>query len=340
MKKSLLIFLFCFLFLSFVILNIKNNKDSFVIANIKETLEGINPKSFKANNLDQNSSSFIEIQEKILKQIPSHIDIYDFYSTYGKRLLGDENLKIYSREEWKIDQAEEFYNKKFQNKIIEDTDPEINLEILDYWRLKEIIVNYYNNFFQYDNFFLKNLTKENSVIYQYLPVEEIVIHHTGGRLTYSFEDSVKEIQRIYITHKYLKGWSDIGYHFLIDNEGRIFEGTLGGKYSVGSHTFYHNKGTIGIALMGDFRQGHDQMSEKMKDSLIKLIQYLVKEYHFNLSEKDFYLRKPDFSSREFTNKFIKGHKELDFKEKPTDCPGIDLFDLRKIIYSAIFPENL
>ncbi len=313
---------------------IKNQNLTKLLANIKSSNESLinqeNSNIFSEKDLSN-------IKKEILEKIPPHIDIFDFYATYGKRLLGDENIKIFSREEWGVEEAENIFQKRKIFNNIQNNSPEDKLELKDYWRLKEIILNYQKNFSDYDDFFLKSLKKENGVLYQYVPVEEIIIHHTGGPITFNFEDSKREIQKIYLTHKYYFGWSDIGYHFLIDAKGNIFEGSLGGKYSVGAHTFYHNKANIAIALIGDFREGHDKITPEMFQALVRLIKYLIKEYHFDLSERVFYLRKADFSSREYTDKFIKGHKELDFKEEPTQCPGIDPSVLREMLYPFIFP---
>ncbi|NMB92028.1 MAG: N-acetylmuramoyl-L-alanine amidase [Parcubacteria group bacterium] len=264
--------------------------------------------------------------------IPKHINLFDFYKTYGQRLLGNENLKIINREEWGVN------NNIYQteNCSLNNYDVENNFSPLEKIKAQILINNYQRNFQDYDAMFLQTKTLTNQVTYEYLPIEEIVIHHTAGKFTTDFEESKKELQRIYNLHL-IRGYQDIGYHFLIDGAGRIYEGSLGGKYSVGAHTYYHNKGTIAIALMGDFRSGHDVFTPEMENSLINLIQYLIQEYHFDTSSKAFYLRKPDFSGREWSNNLIKGHQELDIvPNTPTSCPGINPQTLRNKIYPFIF----
>lgn len=274
-------------------------------------------------------------------EIPPHINLTDFYQTYGERLLGDENITIISREQWGADNN--YANPQFINNLcqeikcsLKEYDPENSFSNEEYLRARSLLINYRNNFEKFNDLFLQTKRKENGVNYQYLPVEEIVIHHTAGKLTKSLEESIQEIQRIYLLHAIQRRWRDIGYHFLIDSQGRIFEGSLGGKYSVGAHTYYHNDGTISIALMGDFRENHNQMTEEMRDSLIKLILYLKKEYKWNFSNKEFYLKKPDLSGREWSDKFIKGHKELDIRLVQTSCPGIKPQKLRDLIYPFLF----
>lgn len=304
----------------------------------------LSPKSNDAVNhsSQENLSSTKKINQELTSfQIPPHINLADFYQTYGQRLLGNDDLKIISRDEWGANNN--FANLDYINNLcqkitcsLKEYDPEDSFLEKEYLRARELFINYQNNFQNYNNLFLQTKKKENGINYQYLPIEEFIIHHTAGNFTLNLEDSIKEIQRIYLLHAILRRWRDIGYHFLIDGKGRIFEGSLGGKYSVGAHTYYHNEGSIGIALMGDFRKGHNVLTKEMKDSLIKLILYLKKEYKLDLSNKEFYLKKPDLSGREWSDKFIKGHKELDIRLIPTACPGIEPSKLREMVYPYLF----
>ena len=83
----------------------------------------------KGHEIEIYKRSSNEINKNIFSQIPSHINIYDFYNSYGERLLGDENLKIYSREEWQADEAEK---RKDSFISLKDNDPESSLSLLDY----------------------------------------------------------------------------------------------------------------------------------------------------------------------------------------------------------------
>lgn len=73
----------------------------------------------------------------------------------------------------------------------------------------------------------------------------IVVHHTARPLT----DGPPEIQRLHMDQK---GYADIGYHFIIDENGQIYEGR---SINVrGAHTGGHNTGTVGAAFMGNFEE--------------------------------------------------------------------------------------
>jgi len=276
--------------------------------------------------------------------IPQHINLTNFYKSFGERLLGDETINIISRQQWGAANeyaSLDFINNFCQNNFCyrEEYDAEDSFSQQEYWTAKELALNYKQNFQLIDNFFLQSREKENNLRYYYLPVEEIIIHHTAGKFTLSFEDSKQELQRIYLMQAVQRKWRDIGYHYLIDGAGRIYEGSLGGKYAIGSHSYGHNNATLAIALMGDFRPGHDEFNSSMQKSLVNLIQYLAKEYQFDFSKKQFYLRKPNLAGREWTENFIKGHQEIDLKKEPTECPGVSPQFLRNLIYPYLFREN-
>jgi uncharacterized protein with LGFP repeats len=65
------------------------------------------------------------------------------------------------------------------------------------------------------------------------------VHHTAG---------------IYAYHVQGNGWCDIGYNFLVDRFGTIFEGRYGSLTGpvIGAHTLAFNRDTLGVSAMGDF----------------------------------------------------------------------------------------
>lgn len=69
------------------------------------------------------------------------------------------------------------------------------------------------------------------------------VHHSGANP----HQSVREIQNF---HMDTRGWSDIGYNFLINPAGEIFEGR--GWNRVGAHAVGYNTATIGVCIIGDY----------------------------------------------------------------------------------------
>lgn len=129
----------------------------------------------------------------------------------------------------------------------------------------------------------------------------IVIHHSGN----GGETDPKQIQN---QHMDKKGFDDIGYHFMIDPRGVIYEGrSLDTK---GSHVEGANTGKVGILIMGDFQPGgfldfsDDKPTAEQLTKAAELIEAL----------KDLY---PTITT-------LGGHK--DFKPS-TECPGDDLYKI-------------
>jgi SpoIID/LytB domain protein len=81
-----------------------------------------------------------------------------------------------------------------------------------------------------------------------------VVHHTVGSNTYSASDSAAIVRGIYAFHTQSRGWCDIGYNFLVDRFGTIFEGRYGGvdQNVIGAHVGGFNTYTMGVSMMGTF----------------------------------------------------------------------------------------
>ncbi|WP_324652758.1 N-acetylmuramoyl-L-alanine amidase [Georgenia sp. H159] len=85
-----------------------------------------------------------------------------------------------------------------------------------------------------------------------------VVHHTAGSNNYTQSQTPGVVRGIYHYHAVTRGWGDIGYNFLVDKWGRIYEGRSGslaaasGKMPVGAHAAPFNTGTMGLSVMGDY----------------------------------------------------------------------------------------
>jgi len=82
----------------------------------------------------------------------------------------------------------------------------------------------------------------------------VTIHHTASSNDYQPEDVPRLLRGFYAYHVKSNGWSDIGYNFLVDKFGRIWEGRAGGiaRPVVGSHAGGFNTGTVGISMIGTY----------------------------------------------------------------------------------------
>jgi flagellar hook assembly protein FlgD len=90
----------------------------------------------------------------------------------------------------------------------------------------------------------------------YAPVKMAFVHHTAGSNTYTQADAPGLVRAIYAFHTNPKGlaWSDIGYNFLVDRFGTIYEGRYGGvsRGVVGAHVYGFNTGSTGVSVMGTY----------------------------------------------------------------------------------------
>ncbi|MBL9121030.1 MAG: N-acetylmuramoyl-L-alanine amidase [Phycisphaerae bacterium] len=89
-----------------------------------------------------------------------------------------------------------------------------------------------------------------------LPVKSLTIHHEGWEpfVASDVEETADRIEHVRIAHRNAKGggYADIGYHYIIDREGRVWEGRSL-RYQ-GAHVKYHNEGNIGIMCLGNFEE--------------------------------------------------------------------------------------
>lgn len=88
-------------------------------------------------------------------------------------------------------------------------------------------------------------------------LQAVVIHHTVTANTYR-PDQVDDLLRaIYYSHVVVNGWCDIGYNFVVDRFGTIWEARTGGtdRPVIGGHAKGFNTSTMGVALLGQHQPG-------------------------------------------------------------------------------------
>ena len=136
--------------------------------------------------------------------------------------------------------------------------------------------------------FVNDLQKRNRT-------DLIVIHHTGGS---DIDASAEQIHEWHLN----KGWSGIGYHYVIRKDGTIERGRP--EWAVGSHAYGENSHSLGIHLSGDFDQASPTAAQVEKCAM--LTAYLCQKYDIPIDRGH-----------------VVGHGEL----MSTDCPGANLQQL-------------
>jgi flagellar hook assembly protein FlgD len=88
----------------------------------------------------------------------------------------------------------------------------------------------------------------------YSPVKMAFVHHTAGNSDYTQAEAPALVRAVYAYHTKSLGWSDIGYNFLVDRFGTVYEGRYGGtsRGVVGAHVLGFNTGSTGVSVMGTY----------------------------------------------------------------------------------------
>lgn len=110
------------------------------------------------------------------------------------------------------------------------------------------------------------------------PIYRITIHHTAMPEDdeSNLGGSTKlRLLKILFLHKHTKNWADIGYHYIVDQSGNIWEGR-NIKYQGAHAQGANNLGNIGIALIGNFETHFP--TEIQKKALIDFVHYLKEKY--------------------------------------------------------------
>jgi hypothetical protein len=98
----------------------------------------------------------------------------------------------------------------------------------------------------------------------------MVVHHTAGRnsLSSSETDWADRVRAIWAFHTHTRKWGDIGYNYIIDPNGVVYEGRAGGENAVGFHDT-GNYGSMGVSLIGTYSSIAPPPSAQ--DSLVALL---------------------------------------------------------------------
>ena len=142
----------------------------------------------------------------------------------------------------------------------------------------------------------------------------VFVHHTAGTNNYSRVESASVVRGVYAYHTQSRGWCDIGYNFLVDRYGKIYEGRRGGmRLPVrGAHSGDYNVDTTGISLMGDFTSVNP--TRKMKRSLVDLIVWRMGTAYHGAYGRSL------VNGAKFSR--VSGHRDA----MSTSCPGQRVYD--------------
>jgi N-acetylmuramoyl-L-alanine amidase len=173
---------------------------------------------------------------------------------------------------------------------------------------------------------------------EYGAVEMAFVHHTENPNGYTSGEVPAMLRAIYAFHRYTNGWNDIGYNFVIDQFGRIFEARAGGidEPVVGAHAGGYNLVSTGVAVLGSFSEV--PVSTPARAALERLLAWKL-SLHGVSADGRVTVRVNPAGAR--YSRFragahvplahISGHRDAD----STDCPGNALYGELTVIRRSV-----
>lgn len=179
---------------------------------------------------------------------------------------------------------------------------------------------------------------------KYYPLQSLTVHHTDT--PNGDADPAATIRAIYEYHAVTLDWGDIGYHFLIDEQGRLYEGRWSGDDSrpafdaagnlvTAFHTSGFNSGNLGIALIGNL--AGQAPTTAARRTLKLLLATQCRSAHLDPKARITYTNPVNGVTKPVD--MISGHRDW----LVTDCPGgtmyADLPALRNEVATLVNPAG-
>jgi hypothetical protein len=160
----------------------------------------------------------------------------------------------------------------------------------------------------------------------YGSVQMAFVHHTVNANDYAPEDSAGIVLGIARYHRDSNGWNDIGYNFLVDKYGQIFEGRAGGidQPVIGAQAQGYNSVSTGVACLGTFESV--AQTEAGMDALARIIGWKLSLHGVPVDGQITVISAGGPTNRHpagtaVTFERISGHRDGD----STSCPGSALY---------------
>jgi uncharacterized protein (TIGR03437 family) len=150
------------------------------------------------------------------------------------------------------------------------------------------------------------------------PVTHLIVHHSaGGNTAADWAAVVRSIRELHVN---TNGWSDIGYNYLIDPNGILYEGRFGGMGVVGAHFSGVNTGTMGVCLIGTYS------TRRPTEASLGALRYML-AWQSDMWRIDPLGRTMHASSGLMLD-VISGHRDAGLSPRAagtTECPGNGLY---------------
>jgi uncharacterized lipoprotein YddW (UPF0748 family) len=163
---------------------------------------------------------------------------------------------------------------------------------------------------------------------QYQTPQKVVIHHS---VTSNYDPNPPAtVRAIYYYHAVSLGWGDVGYNYLVDWHGNIYEGRYGGPDVVGGHVYGYNYGSVGVCGMGTYGNTSNSVppTEELLAGLADVSAWRCSDALLNPNETSFFIDR--------LTQNVAGHRDYN----ATACPGDYLYAELGALRSAIWNRFL
>jgi N-acetylmuramoyl-L-alanine amidase len=147
-----------------------------------------------------------------------------------------------------------------------------------------------------------------------------IVHHTAGAAGSSPAQSAAIVRGIQVYHVQGNGWNDIGYNFLVDRFGQVFEGRYGGieRNVIGAHAQGFNTGSVGISVLGNYDSA--ALPAAAREAVSRLIAWRLDVAHVHPLSRITSISNGNPRFRKGLPVWLRavsGHRDTGF----TSCPG-------------------
>lgn len=117
--------------------------------------------------------------------------------------------------------------------------------------------------------------------YSYHPYfDKLTLHHAACCSADDLEEGKAQVYWIQDFHQNGRGWNDIGYHFLVDRAGNIYQGRP--ETVIGAHVGGANTGNIGVCLLGCYHPPEvscfQTITPESRQSIVELFSWVSDTY--------------------------------------------------------------
>ena len=136
---------------------------------------------------------------------------------------------------------------------------------------------------------------------------KLTLHHAAGFSADNIDEGKEQLRAIQDLHQFVRGWSDIGYHFVVDKAGNIYQGRP--ETVIGAHVLDNNTGNIGVCVLGCYHPPElycgDWLTDATTNSLVALYAWISGEYNYDPN-------------------VLRGHRDYPYND--TSCPGNNVYE--------------